>query len=294
MTTRTMGRRAVVAAALCAVCALAGIATARARQEGAASAAAQSARPTVFLIGDSTVRNGTAGQQGWGEPFAAYFDSAKVEVRNRALGGRSSRTFLTEGLWDKVLADVKPGDYVLMQFGHNDGGPLSTGPRPRASIKGNGDETQEVTMEATGKKEVVRSYGWYLRKYIADAKAKGATPIVLSPVPRKIWNEGRVARASGDYGKWAAEAAKAQGAPFVDLNEIVARRYEALGREKVEALFADPRTHTNAAGAEINAAAVVSGLKGLKDERLTGYLSEKAKDVPPYTPTAASAEVKLQ
>src|SRR6266496_1474645 len=73
---------------------------------------------------------------------------------NRALGGRSSRTYLTEGLWDKVLANMKTGDFVLMQFGHNDGGSLTQG-RGRASIKGNGEETQELTDEKSGKKEVV-------------------------------------------------------------------------------------------------------------------------------------------
>jgi Lysophospholipase L1 and related esterases len=237
---------------------------------GEAHAAAD--KPTVYLIGDSTVRNGTEGQQGWGEPFAALFDPEKAVVNNRALGGRSSRTYYTEGLWEKVRAQLKPGDYVLMQFGHNDGGELNTGPRPRASLKGNGDDEREVVMEATGAKEIVRSYGWYLRRYIADTKAAGAIPIVLSPVPRKIWNEGRVARASGDYGKWAKEAAAQGGALFVDLNEIVARRYEAMGPEKVEALFADARTHTNEAGAKINAEAVAEGIRGLKDCPLAGLL----------------------
>ena len=145
--------------------------------------------PTVFLIGDSTVKNGggqgDGGLWGWGAFLGEHFDAAKMRVENRALGGRSSRTYLTEGLWDKVLAHLQPGDFVLMQFGHNDGGELATG-RARASLKGNGDETREVTLEKTGAKEVIHSYGWYLRNYIGGAKARGATPIVLSPVPRNI------------------------------------------------------------------------------------------------------------
>src|SRR5436853_7002484 len=88
----------------------------------------------IFLIGDSTVRNGkgdgAGGLWGWGDFFAAHFDTNKVRVFNRALGGRSSRTFFTEGLWEKVRADLRPGDFVLMQFGHNDGGELSQGDRP--------------------------------------------------------------------------------------------------------------------------------------------------------------------
>ena len=247
--------------------------------------------PTLYLIGDSTVRNGTKGQKGWGEVIAPYFDSQKVHVVNRALGGRSSRTFFTEGLWAKALADVKPGDLVLMQFGHNDGGEISKGDRPRASLKGNSDDSQEVTVEMTGKKEVVRSYGWYLRQYIADAKAKRATPIVLSPVPRKIWRDGKIVRASRDYGKWASEAALAVGAAFVDLNEIVARRYEALGTERVAALFADERTHTNVEGAELNAECVVAGLKGLKPSPLAGFLSKKGLDVEAQS-TGAPAPTK--
>src|SRR3954451_14827267 len=169
--------------------------------------AAEPALPTLFLIGDSTVKNGTKGQVGWGQCIGSLFDSSRLNVNNRALGGRSSRTYLTEGLWGKVLAELKPGDFVLMQFGHNDGGSLTNG-RGRASLKGIGDETQEITNNGTN--ELVHTYGWYLRKYITDTKAKGATPIVLSLVPRNIWNDGKVARSSKDYGKWAADAAKAE------------------------------------------------------------------------------------
>ena len=233
-------------------------------------------KPTLLLIGDSTVRNRTRGQLGWGDAIAEHFDLSRISVTNRALGGRSSRTYLTEGLWDKVLGDLKPGDFVLMQFGHNDGGALDD-ERARASLKGTGDESRVVTNKVSGKIETVHTYGWYLRKYITDAKARGATPIVLSLVPRKIWKEGKVVRASNDYGKWAAEAARAEGVLFVDLNEIVARHYEDLGAEKVNGLFADEHTHTNPAGAQLNAQSVVEGLRGLKDCALTKYLKADGK-----------------
>ncbi len=230
-----------------------------------------SAKPTLFLIGDSTVHNRTRSQMGWGDVLAPWFEPTKITVINRALGGRSSRTFLTEGLWDKIMTQLKPGDFVLMQFGHNDGGPLDEG-RARASLKGNGDQAQVVTNKTTGKVETIHTYGWYMRKYIGDTKAKGATPIVLSLVPRKIWRDGKVVRASNDYGKWAQEAAAAENASFVDLNEIIAGHYEALGQEKVEGLFADEHTHTNPEGAKLNAQSVVEGLRGLKDCALSGYL----------------------
>src|SRR5882757_5350172 len=84
------------------------------------------ALPTLFIAGDSTAAKYSGGPiQGWAEPFADYFDPAKINVVNRARGGRSSRTFITEGLWDQLLSDVKAGDTVLIQFGHNDGSPVN-------------------------------------------------------------------------------------------------------------------------------------------------------------------------
>jgi len=237
--------------------------------------------PTLFLIGDSTVRNGAGDgankQWGWGEPIAAYFNPAKITVLNRARGGRSSRTFLTEGLWEQVLSAMKPGDFVLIQFGHNDGGAINDTSRARGTIKGVGDENEEIDNLLTKKHEVVHSYGWYLRKYIVDAKAKGATPVICSPVPRKIWKEGRIAR--DQYARWAEEVAKAEKVGFIDLNEIIARQYEAMGAEKVEPLFADEHTHTTIAGAEINAASVIAGLKSLKPDLLASFYSAKAATV---------------
>lgn len=228
------------------------------------------AQPTLWIIGDSTVRNNTKGQQGWGDPLKSLFDASKIKVENRALGGRSSRTFQTEGLWAKIVGNMKQGDFVLMQFGHNDGGPLDSG-RARASLKGIGDETREI-VDAKGNKEVVHTYGWYMKKYCTDAKDKGATPIVLSPIPRNIWKDGKVARASKDYGKWSDESAKATNVAFVDLNEIIAVHYEKLGKDKVDALFFGDHTHTSPAGAKLNAEAVVEGLRGLKDCPLCKYL----------------------
>ncbi len=233
------------------------------------------ARPTLFLIGDSTVNNSSKGLLGWGKPIVAEFDAAKIRVENRARGGRSSRTFYTEGLWGQVAAQLKPGDFVLMQFGHNDGGSLRQS--TRASLKGTGDATEEWTDPKTGKKETVRTYGWYLRSYVKEAKAKGATPIVLSPVPRNIWKEGHVGRASGDYGKWAAEVAKSESVPFVDLNEIVAKQYETAGEEKVKTAYFSPtdHTHTTPEGAKLNAKSVVEGVRGLADCRLNDYVGKK-------------------
>ena len=240
--------------------------------------------PTLYLIGDSTVRNGRGdggnGQWGWGEPLGSYFDASKIRVANRAHGGRSSRTYLT-GDWESVFAALKPGDFVIMQFGHNDGGPLDDDQRARGTIRGTGAETREIDNPITKQHEVVHTFGWYLRKFIADTKSKGATPLVCSLVPRKIWKEGKIARNSADYGGWAGEVARSESVAFLDLNEIIARRYDELGPETVEPLFADPHTHTSRAGAELNAASVVAALKGLKANPLAGYFSEKAAVVLP-------------
>lgn len=233
--------------------------------------------PTLFVVGDSTANNNANGGLGWGDPFVAYFDTTKINVLNRARAGRSSRTFVTEGLWDKVLGDMKPGDVVLIQFGHNDGGPLNTD-RARGSLPGIGEETKEVVMP-NGKSEAVHTYGWYMRKMVSDAKAKGATPIVLSLTVRNIWNDGKVERGSGKFGQWAAEVATAQGVAFLDLTTIVANSYEKLGQESVKEFFATDHTHTSPKGAELNAVSVIVGLKALKKDPLKRYFSPKAKKV---------------
>ncbi|HEX2099094.1 MAG TPA: rhamnogalacturonan acetylesterase [Candidatus Synoicihabitans sp.] len=236
-------------------------------------------RPTLYLIGDSTVRNEVRGQQGWGDPFAIYFDAARLRVVNRAIGGRSSRTFLTDGRWAKILADLRPGDFVVMQFGHNDGGPINDNSRARGTIRGVGEEAETIENLLTKQTEVVRSYGWYLRKYVSDTQAKGAHPIVCSPVPRKVWQEGHLARDREAYASWARAVANSAGATFIDLNEIISRGYEALGPSAVEAFFADERTHTTPAGAAYNAAAVVAGLKALPSHPLAVFLDDTAKSI---------------
>ena len=152
----------------------------------------------VYVIGDSTVKNGQGrgdrGQWGWGSFIGEYFDDAKAEVRNRAIGGRSSRTFITEGRWNVVCDSLRKGDYVIIQFGHNDGGELFAGNRPRASLKGFDDRDTTGVVEMTGREETVLTYGAYLRKYIDDARAKGAQPILCTLIPRNRWKNGKVMR----------------------------------------------------------------------------------------------------
>ena len=236
--------------------------------------------PSLFLIGDSTVRNGrgdgAGGQWGWGDYLGAHFDTNRLNIVNRAVGGTSSRTFLTQGFWDRVVPMIKRGDFVMMQFGHNDNGALNDDSRARGTIKGVGEESEAIDNLLTRQHETVHTYGWYLRKFIADARARGATPIVCSLVPRKTWKDGKIVRSQESYAGWAEAVAKAEGVAFIDLNERVARRYDELGPEKVNGLFGDEHTHTSAAGAQLNAQCVVEGLKALPENPLLPFLKTEA------------------
>lgn len=237
--------------------------------------AAQNEKPVLYIIGDSTVRNGDGSgrnqQWGWGSFIAGYADTAKLAVQNHAIGGRSSRTFITEGRWDKIMATLKKGDYVLMQFGHNDSGPVDDTARARGTIRGTGAEAKEIYNPITKKQEVVHSYGWYMRQYIRDAKSKGAVPIVASPIPRNDWKEGKVVRSGSSYAGWAQQVAKDEGAYFIDLNDLVATRYEAMGAEAVKPFFPVDHTHTNKEGAQLNAGIVVAQLKEQNPGKISQY-----------------------
>jgi lysophospholipase L1-like esterase len=239
------------------------------------------ANPTLFIVGDSTLKS-NAPLQGWGQEIGAFFDLAKINVVNRAIGGRSSRTFQNEGKWDAVCAELKPGDFVLVQFGHNDVGryddPAAKG---RPSLHGEGEDTAQVT-KPDGTIETVHSFGWYMRKYGSDGKVKGANVIFCSMVPHKNWTGTQINRGERDsFVKWTQDAAQATGAAFINLNEIVAREYEKLGPQAVEPLFADKGTHTSPAGAVLNARCVVGGLRALPGTPMDRYLSALGQTVPP-------------
>ncbi len=241
--------------------------------------------PTLFIAGDSTARNKQ--DLGWGDHLAHYFDTSRINVANRARAGRSSRTFMKEGAWAAMLQQMKPGDFVLIQFGHNDGGALG-GAKPRGTLKGIGDETQEVTLP-DGSKETVRTFGGYIRQYIADTRAKGATPILLTLTVRNIWTNGRIERDMG-YDAYLRQIAAAEHVQLADMGTLAADAFESLGQQKTALLFPVDHTHTSAAGAELNAAMVAISVRGLTDSPLPGYLNEKSKAVTVQSAVAASQE----
>jgi rhamnogalacturonan acetylesterase len=207
--------------------------------------------PALFLVGDSTMQTGSGsgerGPWGWGSEIIALFDPAKIHVYNEGRGGRSSRGYIEEGAWGKILERMQPGDFVIIQFGHNDSTNSQNYP-DRATITGVGEETIQFGVGET--KKVVHTYGWYLRQYVRDAQGKGATVIICSPVPRNTWNSGKIKRGFDGYSVWTAASAKTSDALFLDLNRFAADRFDAFGQEGSKAYFNDLQ-HTTKLGARV-------------------------------------------
>lgn len=226
----------------------------------------QGENPVLFLVGNSTMRtgtkgNGSNGQWGWGYFFPELFDRNQITVENHALGGMSTRTFYNK-LWGDVISGVRPGDYVIIELGHNDNGPYDEG-RARASIPGIGRDSLNVVIKETGERETVYSYGEYLRRYVNDVREHGGEALLLSLTPRLAYDAAdtmRIERVADTYGRWAREVADEMGVAFIDLNEISARKYERFGREKTAMMFYLDKIHTSELGARENALSAAEGL----------------------------------
>jgi lysophospholipase L1-like esterase len=254
-----------------------------ARRDAAATAGfladTNRAFPMLFIVGDSTVHNPGRGERGWGDVIGKYFETNKIRVENHALGGRSSRTFITQGWWQKVLDAAKPGDFVLLQMGHNDGGPLDDTNRARGSLRGLGEETRDIFNPVTRRPETVHTYGWYLRQYIADARARGMTLILCSPIPHCPKEQPKAGDVEKSvYVEMSAAVAKDQHLPFINLNQITMSQYAGLSPKEIKEKYFTPadNTHTSPAGAELNARSVIEGLKQLQEGRLAACLKPDA------------------
>ncbi len=251
--------------------------------------------PTIYIVGDSTAsyhpdpkHESYAAGQGWGVFLSAFFNPDKVNVVNAARGGRSSRTYITQGLWDKVQARLKPNDIVLIQLGQNDVFPINDKTRARGTIRGIGPQTQVIHNMLTGNEETVHTYGWYLRQYIRGARAKGAIPIVLTLTPRDVWHNGTVEVGVDNYREWCYEVAlQEHHTDFVDVSALVAEQYDELGQAKTFGQFHDDEpVHVDTPGALMDASIIVSGLKSLADapvSRYLSYLGERVVSAPPPT-----------
>ena len=214
----------------------------------------------VFIAGDSTAANKEVKaypETGWGMPFAYFFDST-VTVDNRAKNGRSTRTFISEGLWQKLIDDVQEGDYVLIQFGHN-------------------DESKEKTDRYTTPDE----YKINLARFITETRNKKANPVLLTPVSRRQFDStGHVRETHKVYSALVREVAKQCNVPFIDLDEKSRELFQKFGPENSKLLFMqlqpgehpnypdgrNDNTHFNELGARKIAQLVLAGTKELKLE----------------------------
>ena len=240
-------------------------------------------KPVVFITGDSTVKNKDSdkdGMWGWGSQAYTVFDQNKVTCVNVAKAGRSTRSYVREGRWEQVYNTLQPGDFVLLQFGHNDNCPIADA-KERGVIPGTADTCHVYKMEKDGRYEVVYSFGWYLRKMIDDCREKGATPILVSLTPRNEWPHGKVERRNDSYGKWYREVVEQTGVDFLDVHNISAdfldRKFASKSEEKskkaASRYFNNDHTHTSLAGARMNAQSVAKGLRDINSP-LAAYLKK--------------------
>jgi len=212
---------------------------------------------TVYLIGDSTMSNKKTEaypETGWGMPFKYFFDSTVV-VDNRAKNGRSTRTFISENLWQPIVDNLKEGDYVFIQFGHN-------------------DESKEKTDRYTTPEQ----YKSNLIKFITETRAKKANPILLTPVSRRKFKEGNAQETHKEYSPLVIEVATQQNVPLIDMDTKSRELLQRFGEEQSKLLFLQlapgehpnypegkaDNTHFNELGARLIAQIVLSEIKNQK------------------------------
>ena len=173
---------------------------------------------TIFIAGDSTAANKDLSnnnqERGWGQMFQNYFNKNFVVIDNRARGGRSSKSFIDEGLWDGILKDMKKGDYAIIQFGHNDG-----------------------VEDAARHTDPGSTFEQYLTKYATDTIKHGGIPILMSPVSRRWWKKGKLVDSFGGYREGAKNVASQLKAHYVDANAITTKLINNLGDEGSKKLF---------------------------------------------------------
>ena len=235
--------------------------------------------PVLFLVGNSTMRTGTLGngnngQWGWGFYAHEYYDENKITVENHALGGTSPRTFYTM-LWQPLLEAVKKGDYVFLELGHNDNGPIDS-IRARSSYRPDGklevkEDSISIYNKVTRKQETVYTFGGYMRRFINEIRAKGATPILFTLTPRNDYeadNPKRIQRKLSDFTPAIFAIGKETNTPVIDLNDISATKLEQYGPWKANYHFYLDKIHSSAYGARMNAASAAEGILASNDPQV--------------------------
>jgi lysophospholipase L1-like esterase len=214
---------------------------------------------TVYLIGDSTIADKAIAaypETGWGMPFAFMFDST-VTVANHAKNGRSTRTFISENRWQPIVDNLKEGDYVLMQFGHN-------------------DESKEKVDRYTSPEDYKKN----LVKFIAETRARKANPVLLTPVTRRRFKDGKIQETHAEYSRLVLEVAKEQNTPVIDLDKLSRELLQEFGEDNSKLLFLhlqpgehpnypdgkEDNTHFNELGARKMAQIVLREIKNLNLE----------------------------
>jgi lysophospholipase L1-like esterase len=199
--------------------------------------------PTVYLAGDSTVTDQPRGPTtSWGQMLPRFFRPV-VAVSNQAESGETLKSFLTELRLAKILSQIRPGDYLFIQFAHND-------------EKKNWPQTY-VAARTT--------YQAYLRVYIAEARLRGAIPVLVTPMQRRVWGpDGKIRNTHGDYPEAMREVAREEHVALIDLEPMSRAFYEALGRTEAPLAFGSrgrDLTHQSAYGAYELAKCVAEGIQ---------------------------------
>ena len=182
--------------------------------------AATATTPTIYVIGDSTASvygSDLYPRMGWAQPLQDYFATACATVQDKALSGRSSKSFYDEGAWTPIRAALRAGDWVLIQFGHND----------------------EKADDATRYTDPFTTFQQYLSIYIDDAIAKGATPILITPINRNNWSNGTVRDTHGDYPVAMRQLAQTKRISLVDATALTKATFERIGQTATTAWFMD-------------------------------------------------------
>jgi lysophospholipase L1-like esterase len=221
--------------------------------------------PTVYLLGDSTVCDQPSEPwNSWGQMLPRFF-KPEMAVANNAESGESLKSSLGARRLEKVLSTIKPGDYLFIQFGHND-------------MKERGDGVGAFTTYKTD-----------LKRFVADAKAKGAQPVLVTSMNRKSFNSsGEVTNTLGDYPEAVRQVAKEENVPLIDLHAMSKQLYEAIGRENIDKAFQDGTHHNNYGSYEL-AKCVIEGIRQNKLD-LAKFIAD---DVPEFDPKHPDALEKF-
>lgn len=202
---------------------------------------------TVWLAGDSTMAQAKDNTQGWGV-YLPY--SLTLPIKNNAIGGRSARSFTVENRFKTIIDSVAANDIVIIEFGHNDGGSLSSSDNGRTACPGAGAETCKSTFN--GQQVTVLTYPAYLVNAGKALVAKGAKVIISSPTPNNPWEGGSFTYTPSRFTTYSKSAAQQIGsnAIFIDHGQYTANIFKTLGKAKVDSYFPNDHTHTSPQGAD--------------------------------------------